>query len=798
MFGSSASPEHSPKNSGHPAFADIVLPRRLARSFTYRIPPHLQCSLKVGSQVWVPFGTRTLQGLVVSLKSGLPRWLERKREEGKGLREILSLAEETTEEVFPNDLLALAHFVSDYYLAPLGQCLRLISSPARPARCSGSYRITKAGQQALLEHTRLAPAPRALLARLADRPQGLSLPTLRRTLHGSITRALGQLRAKQWITEHWESASTKFPSRPDGRTRNSRDRQAGDRHDIPNGLEGDPTALSPMPSEWQARVQATLEATQFSAILFRAPAASRVAYLLHAAEQTLIRHRRVLFITGEIHRAALLTSYARSRWGSRVELLHSRLSPAARTQAWGRIRHGLVDVVIGTRSAVFAPLPSLGLIGVDAEEEVSLKEEQSPRYHAREVAWKRAELARAVLVLGSNHPSLETRMSLETAASATTLTHQSMDPPGVEALDLREAPYGTLFSGRMLEGIEEVLRAQTGVILYHNRKGFAPLLVCRDCGATPRCPQCTVSLTYYRRTQKLNCHYCGGVLPLPENCPSCFAAGLEPVGFGTEWLEEEIRRLFPRARIARLDRDSSRVATQADRIRRAAWAGEVDILIGTQMLFRGVPLPQVGLVGIPYADAGLHLPDFRAAERTYHMLMNVVELAKPGSAGGRVILQTYLPTHHALAAVIHQDPRLFLDQEAVFRQSLAYPPFSTLVSLRVSGTDMSRVQEAADHWGMLLKGADGPSSELCVDPLSQENEGHAPCPDPELHHVTVLGPIPASVTQVRARHRWQLLVKSRHPDAARNRVRKTLEMLEKETQWRSLRFEVDVDPLEIG
>jgi primosomal protein N' (replication factor Y) len=328
----------------------------------------------------------------------------------------------------------------------------------------------------------------------------------------------------------------------------------------------------------------------------------------------------------------------------------------------------------------------------------------------------------------------------------------------------------------LIAGIKQALSAKSRVILFLNRKGFAPLLHCLDCGASPHCPRCSVPFTFYRRAGRLSCRYCGDSSSLPDTCPSCLASRLEPVGFGTERLEEEVRRLFPEARIGRLDRDLARTQAQADAVRGRLAAGELDILIGTQMLFRGFPLPPVGLVGLPYADAGLHVPDFRSAERTYQTLLDAVGLALPGDAGGKVVLQTYMPAHHAIASVVQQNETLFYEQELAFRKALGYPPFTHLISLHVSGKNAKLVQKAAGEWAGRLKAA--------AVGLSPEE-------------VTIMGPIPAPVAQLRGRHRWQLLVKSAQAEAARQTVRQTLDELERNKKRRGLKFDVDVDPLEM-
>jgi primosomal protein N' (replication factor Y) (superfamily II helicase) len=314
------------------------------------------------------------------------------------------------------------------------------------------------------------------------------------------------------------------------------------------------------------------------------------------------------------------------------------------------------------------------------------------------------------------------------------------------------------------------LEARAGVMLFLNRKGFAPALVCRECGNTPQCPRCSVALTFYKQGGRLACHYCATSLSLPDTCPSCHAPRLQPGGIGTEAVEEWTRRLFPHARIGRIDGAMPSGSKQASTVRRQFLAGELDVLIGTQMLCQGEPALCAGFVGLIQADAGLHLPDFRAGEHTYHTLMDVIALARPAKVGGQVVLQTLLPAHYVIQAVTTQDPTLFYKQELAFRRALAYPPLAHLISLRVSGVGPDRTRQAAAHWVERLK-ATGPDE------------------------LTVWGPIPSAIARLRGTYRWQIIVKSSKAEIARRCVQNTLDELETCPGLNGIKFEVDVDPI---
>jgi primosomal protein N' (replication factor Y) len=667
------------------AFADVIVPRHLRRTFTYGIPASLRPTIRVGSLVRVPLGGSTVAGVVVALSPEPPRLPAKSRAAPLRLRDLLAVADTSAGAAVPPDVLELSRHVADYYLAPWGQCLRLVL-PAMP----GAPDATR--------------APRSS----RDRPK----------------------------------PSATVPS-------------------------ADPIQLAPAAAPpWWPLFEQALDDGRHAAWLVEESLPRRWALLLRAVEDALARKKTVLLISPEIRRAAALAALGLRRWPDRVAQLHSELPPAARAREWRRIRDGAADIVVGTRSAVFAPLRALGLIGVDDEEHTALKEEQEPHYHAREVAMMRARQHGAALLLGTAHPSVETRQHL--GGRTAPAPHAA-----VQLVNLRQTPPRTLLSEPMLAGIRAALAAGTGAVLFTNRKGFAAALHCRDCGASPACPQCSVSLTLYRRTNRLACRYCGAAQAVPDTCPACHSARVEPVGSGTERLEEELRRLFPDARIGRLDRDTARTAEQAARLRSGIAEGRLDLLIGTQLLFQDVPIQPVGFVGIPQADAGLHRPDFRSAERTYHGLRDAVALAR---TDGQVVLQTSLPEHHVIAAIAQDNPEHFYEQELAFRRALGYPPFAHLLSLCVSGKAESAVRAAAERWAAAVK------------------EQGRKCSG----QVSVLGPIPASVERVRGRHRWQILVKSPEGDYARRSVQATLDKMEGGREHRRLKFDVDVDPVELG
>jgi primosomal protein N' (replication factor Y) len=679
------------RHASPPAFADVIVPRHLHRTFTYGIPESLRSRIRVGSLVRVPLGPSTVRGVVVTVSSKAPLLPATTRATALRVRDILAVADESGDGAIPPDILELTRQVSDYYLAPWGQCLRLILPALPEARTTARARRTSRGSRPPSES--VAPT------------DALQLPA---------------------------------------------------------------AALPP----WWPRLQETLNSRRHETFLTEAALQRRWAVALEAVDAALQRKQSALLISPEIRRAETLAVLSLRRWPDRVAQLHSDLPPDVRAREWRRIQRGEADVVIGTRSAVFAPLRSIGLICMDDEEDPALKEEQEPHYHAREVAAMRARQHGAALLLGTAHASVETRQNIM-AGGAPPDAVQPGPRAAVHVVDLKQSPPRTLLSEPMLAGIRAALGAGAGAVLFANRKGFASALHCRDCGASPACARCSVALTLYKRANRLACRYCGASQAIPDTCPSCRSPRMEPAGSGTERLEEELRRLLPDARIGRLDRDTARTPEQAAGLRHGLASGQLDLLIGTQMLFQGLPVPPAGFVGIPSADAGLHRPDFRSAERTYHALRDAVGLARPD---GQVVLQTMLPDHHAIASIAGHDPAHFYEQELTFRRALGYPPFAHLISLCVSGKKEAPVRAAAERWA------------AAVHAHGKKAPGV----------LTVLGPIPAAVERVRGRHRWQILVKSSDGARARQSVQATLDRMETDTKHRGLKFDVDVDPVELG
>lgn len=753
-------PDDSPVVPPRPPtlYADVIVPRHLTGTFTYLVPPALVPTLEIGHRVLVPFGRTMVEGAVVWLNDRPPTGLST-----ASLKEISSLTKGEGEMEISPLLLTLSRKIAERYVTPWGQCLRLVVS-ANPTPRDSALRYVVTEQGRAVWEAGLCPEElRPTLERIARRPAGLLCSTLRQSRNRTGRQAVEALEKRSWITVVSAGREANFS----GRSRRTVGKNAG-----PSSLEpvtAVPEAVAEPDPLWVARITEYLRANEARKIVLHAPWEYRVSQLAGVIREVRALDRSVLILAGEVAKAEWLTR--RLSIMTKAPLTHLHPSSGVDPRVLGR--GGAPSVVVGTRSAIFAPLRSVGLIWVDGEDDPAFKEPQEPRYHARDVASMRAEGEGALLVLASAHPSLEARM--DTAADAYTVLPEAARRPSFELVDLHEEPSGTLFSGRLVSAMREAMEQGTGVLLFLNRKGYAGALVCRDCGGVPRCTGCAVALTYYREAGRLVCRYCGAGAALPDSCPMCRAVRLSPVGEGTERVELEAQRLFPRAKIARLDGDTLHRSASARRLWAGVEAGEWDILVGTQVLFQRGPLPTRGLVGVLQADSGLHVPDFRAAERTYHLLVDAVSVARPASEGGRVVLQTWLPSHHAIQAVITGEPSRFYDEEWAARRLLSYPPACHLICLSVSGKKVQAVETAAQEWKRTLERSLG----------GQEA-------------VTILGPVLSTGGRRKGRHRYQILVKGTDRILLCRGVQQSVRQMEKEYRRGGIKFVVDVDPVEMS
>ena len=753
-----------------PMFADVIVPRHLTKTFTYLVPPSLLSRVGVGQRVVVPFGRTTLEGAVVGLTRDLPGGVIVSQ-----LKAITSVSDGNGLSGFSPGMFELSRQVAEEYIAPWGQCLRLVAPPARAvAQPKWCYVVTSQGRLAL-EQGRCPDAHLPLLQRIARRKKGLSASTIQLSRRNSDRQALMFLEAQQWILR----SEGKVSNRPSRIRRSEAESELSIHAFVP---------LTPAVAVMQ-RLHMLMQASPTRALI-DGVLDYRVGIMARVAQFVLEQGQSVLIIIGEVVRAQWLAQVLQEATTYPVTL-QSRGVSGVDGELNGKVTP---QIVIGTRSAIFYPLRSIGLIWVDGEEDSALKEPQEPHYHAREVAWMRAQRESVLLVYGSAHPSLEVSSIGEIERLA-----QSREPdsfPQVELVDMSREFGGLPFSATLTAALRATMAQQDRAILFLNRRGYAGALVCRDCGWVPRCPSCAVAFVYYRESARLACRYCGRRESLPETCAACGASRLSPIGEGTERIEQEVRRLFPGARILRIDRDTTRGVVSTHRLWHQVHARTWDILIGTQALFQREPILPVGLVGIVHADSGLHLPDFRAAERTHQLLVDAVNLARPAPSGGRVILQTSLPMHHVMQAVAAHDPAIFYDEEIQARRLLGYPPVQHLIYLTVSGKDRRLTEVAAQRWVSELHKI--LSICLASTPSGPASAQQSLSADPQSQGIVVLGPVAAIGVGFRGTLGWHIMVKGGDRTAMRDGVRRSLETMERAYPGRTFKFSVDVDPVDMG
>ena len=716
----------------------------------------------MGQWVLAPFGPRHKPGLVVSLTDDATQATVHP----KKIRD-LHLITSSQWDLDPH-LVALSHWMADYYLAPIGTCMTLIQPPQFPFRRTVRWTMTRQGHQRL-ETTRRGTTTHTLLAALAKRSKGLAPSTIDHLVNNP-SPILRKLKRQRWIQEQED-----WSERPIHHTLSPPPPETGVPEQSADGFHEN----SDLPIWWD-HFQQYLTTEQFGEIM--AHERPHVPLLAKVIQATLANQRTALVLTPNINQSLHVAACLRGRVGGRIGEFHSGLSEKRRIQEWQAVRQGHYAVVVGTRSALFLPLPALGCIWIEQEEDTSYKEEAGPHYHAREVARKRASLDQAVLVYHSSHPTLETvhhfGSRVKVLPSFPTPSQETANT--VHMVNLQEVPFGTIFSDVLRQGIEKALEREGGIIVYHNRKGFSSSFTCRECGTAPSCTRCHVPFRLHQ--SRLLCPYCGQAEFIPTVCPSCSGTKLEPFGFGTERLEEELKGWYPHATISRYDGDAIKSESTARHVREQFCKGHVQILVATQMLFHASPLGPVRCVAVPYADAGLHLPDFRSSERVFHYLRQAVDLLTP-SMNGSVMIQTQLPSHHAMQAIRTQQPQFFYDHELAFRRMAGYPPFGLLIQLEVSGKDRTETEAAAKLW----------ADRLTTQRASMISQGDT---TPQ-EHDAVLGPLLSRGPTSPKRQRYHLLLKFKDGPAARTLVRHTLEQMTREKTYRQVKFGVNVDPLDV-
>lgn len=799
-------------------FVDVSLPVPVDRPFTYSVPETLRHRVRTGARIIVPFGPRKLTGVIVRTHSIAPE-IE--------TRDALRLVD--AEPVLDAHLLSLGQWIASYYCAPLGEVLRGMAPLTGEVRRSRTWTLTSKGRDIVrrLMVNKESDDPAIEILRLLDQ-RSLTEATLERKV-GNAKKHLKALATKGLINEEEDLANrdplrapagklrVEFQSRPEGVKLRKAEREliaflelhpgvhnlAALDEQVKNASQAARTLArngllalkldGPAPDvSWarpqhdlnvhqQAafeRIRDAIEARRYQTFLLHGVTGSgKTEVYLNAIDVALKNGLGALLLVPEIALTPAAAGQFYARFGDRVAILHSAFNESERAAQWRRLRAGEAQVAVGTRSAVFAPVKDLGLIIVDEEHDNSYKQGETPRYHGRDIAIVRANLLNAVTVLGSATPSLESRYNADRGKSIMLSLPErvaSRPMPDVEIVDMRqeflETRSNAIFSRRLVEAINEKLDAGEQTVLLMNRRGFSSSVACRSCGHRMECEFCSVALTYHRRDARLLCHYCNYAARVPQTCPECGSDHIYFLGSGSEKVEDQLHRAFPRARIARLDRDTVTTKHHYEQVLSGFREGNFDILVGTQMIAKGHDIPNVTFVGVVNADIGLSMPDFRAAERCFQLLTQVAGRAGRHQLPGQVLLQTINPDHYAIRFASTQDYAKFYEKELEFRRLMRYPPFAAMANVVV------RAQKQEDALRM--------SGEI-ANLLENPGDG-----------MKVLGPAEAPVPRLKDEYRYQVLLKS----TSRPKLNERLQQLRRyavDAKWPATALVIDVDPLSI-
>jgi len=735
---------------------------------TYTVPATVRVPA-VGARVVVPLGSRMVTG--IALGEGRAEGLE--RTSLKPIRQVLD-----DDAFLPADVIELARWTAEYYAAGPGETLTAVLPPKTRGGRADAHKtlrvaaITASGLEAASARQELTVRQQELLDLLSGAPQGLSTPEL--AGRGFSADSVGRLARRGYVSLRTD----RIDRDPFADAPVTASHANGARH-VPGTCLA-PRTLTGEQTQALERLQRLVTAAAFKvALLHGVTGSGKTEIYVRLAATVAAGGRGVLLLVPEIALTPAVAAIFRQTFGDRVAIQHSGLSDGERHDQWMRIRRGDVTVVVGTRSAVFAPLPDVGLIIVDEEHDASYKQEESPRYHARDVAIVRGQRARALVVLGSATPSLETYQHAATGKyERVVLERRVLDRPlaRVTVVDMREEFAATgpdaILSRTLEQSIGACLERREQALVLLNRRGFATAVFCRQCAGTIDCPNCSVSLVVHGEgaARRARCHYCNYSVRIPNACPLCAGPYLEQAGFGTERVEAELKAVCPAARVARLDRDAIRRKGALNLLLSRFRAGEIDVLVGTQMIAKGHDFPRVTLVGVISADVGLGLADFRASERTFQLLTQVAGRAGRGEQPGEAVIQTLYPDHYSIQLACRQDYRAFFDKELAFRKAMRYPPVRSIINAIVRARTFSAAMDDASDIAQRVREKTGERGDL-----------------------RVLGPAPAPLGRLRGEYRAQLLIKGTN----RRQMREALLAAIAARPDLARRTAVDVDPVSV-
>jgi len=814
-------------------FFEVALPLPLLQTFTYRCSSDVFHQGQPGQRVLVPFRNQKVVGFVVRKIEQPPRDLPTHAT----LKDVLELIDPSS--LISAELFQLAEWVSDYYFASKGEVLRACLPPKSNPRSRRTIVLLQGGLDALERDgltSELSLRERQLLRVLGEHPalelkelaqragfeigerdwrglvinqwvqiqHQLARPTVTQRFQKSVVLKAGTDTQGLKLTAQQDRVVQALKARPGSVSVSALLEELSISPSALNSLHrrglvvfsSEPVRRDPLkrvatPPGSGKRAHTSEQIQVLKDLLEALSSASFVPALLHGVtgsgktevylcliEATLQRRKTALMLMPEIGLTPRVAEEFRQRLGRDIAILHSGLSDGERFDEWWRIKRGEARVVIGTRSALFAPLEDLGLIVVDEEHDPSYKQQESPRYHARDAALVRGKLARTIVVLGSATPAVETfhNARLGKYRYLRMMSRvQSRPLPEVTLVDMREEFKVTgkpaLLSGTLQEQVTQRLERKEQVLVLLNRRGFSASMLCRGCGQNIQCRNCSISLTFHRAARRLVCHYCSYEQRVPKLCPKCSSEHLYFQGEGTEKVEAILEKLFPKAKIARLDRDTTQRKNAHATILRGFQKGETDILAGTQMISKGHDFHNVTLAAILSADSSLSFPDFRCAERTFHLLSQMSGRPGRGDLPGQVLIQTFHPEHYCLKLVAQHDYDGFFEKEIRFRKVMHYPPFTSLANLLVRDRNLEKAASLINNIGKIVQ-------------------------DLAAGKVRLLGPAISPLAKLKSEHRFQLLIKARTRQQLREVLKQSLTRAEKEGVDTG-KLHIDIDPQNI-
>ncbi len=789
-----------------PLYVKVAVPLHVSQTFTYRLPETARELAQVGSRVLVPLGRSAVTAFIVEL---LPDLSSHRTLTDTDIRSVEKVLDPTP--LITPEVLEITRWVSQYYGSPWGEVLKAALPPGINPNSEHLFTLTAEGIDRIDELESEETAEAKVLRALAHTSELNAETLIKLVGKKEASRTAKELQTRGFITTHLRSAAAGAKPRTQRTVRLNQLslaeaprkvtpaqerildalseqealplpellRVAGVSISAVNTLQKhgrleiteenvrrDPLARAILPqvddytltaaqNQVLSQIEPQLRSGAYAAFLLHGVTGSgKTEVYMRAMRTCLELGRAAMMLVPEIALTPVFSRRLRSNFGDQIAIFHSSLSKGERFDEWMRVKTGDARIVIGTRSGVFAPIANLGLVIVDEEHESTYRQQDSPRYNGRDTAIVRAQKENAVVILGSATPSLESFHNSNTGKyQHLELPSRIGDRPMASAqiVDMREVfarhKKPQVFSEELLEAIEETHKKGEQSIILLNRRGYSSFVLCRSCGETIQCPNCDVTLTYHRSERVIICHYCNHREPAPEKCPACAGKYIYYVGEGTEQIEAMLAKLFPTLRIARIDRDTASRRGAFEKSLFDFSAGKIDMLVGTQMLAKGHDFPNVTLVGVVSVDAGLALPDFRAAERTFQLITQVAGRAGRGERPGRVLIQTYHPNHYALRHACAQDYSGFYREEIRHRENHGYPPFVALASLLLHGVALGKVR------------ADALELRKELDLANLERS------------CRILGPAPAPLARLKGEHRFQLLVKSR----SRKQLRKVVD-----------------------